>query len=62
MCNGDERRHTSSVPAPEADSEGEYAIRLDYLRAAIQKGLDDVAAGRVVDGKVVFRRLLERLK
>ena len=62
MQDREQKRHHASASLPEEDSEDEYAIKLEYLRAAIQKGLDDVAAGRVVDGEVVFRRLLERLK
>lgn len=38
------------------------AMKLERLRAEIQKGLDDIAAGRVVDGKVAFRRLRAKYK
>jgi len=44
------------------DYEELQVMKLERLRAEIQKGLDAEAAGRVVDGKKVFRRLLERLK
>lgn len=62
MRNRGERGKASGVSASETESEDEYAIKLEHLRAEIQKGLDDVAAGRVVDGEAVFRRLRERFK
>jgi hypothetical protein len=62
MRNRGERDKASGVSAPKTESEDEYAIKLEHLRAEIQKGLDAEAAGRIVDGEVVFRRLLERFK
>ena len=37
------------------------ALRLAALRAEIGKGLDDIAAGRVVDGSEAFSALRKRL-
>lgn len=37
------------------------ALRLASLRAEIRKGLDDIGAGRTVDGDEAFRTLRERL-
>jgi prevent-host-death family protein len=45
-----------------ADYEELQAMKLEQLRAEIQKGLDDVAAGRVVDGKEAFRKLRAKYK
>ena len=43
----------------------EYAIiesiKEDYLRAAIQDGLDDVKAKQVIDGKSVMNNLRKRI-
>lgn len=43
------------------DFEELEALRLARLRAEIQKGLDDAAAGRIVDGEIAFREVLDRL-
>lgn len=37
------------------------ALRLKSLRAEIRKGLDDVEAGKTVDGEAAFQELRERL-
>jgi prevent-host-death family protein len=37
-------------------------LKLARLRAEIQLGLDDVAAGRTVDGRKAFAALRKRLK
>jgi prevent-host-death family protein len=37
------------------------ALRLAALRAEIRKGLDDIGAGRTVDGNAAFEALRERL-
>jgi hypothetical protein len=62
MRNREEARKGLDVLATETVSEEECAIKLERLRAEIQKALDAEAAGRVVDGEAAFRRLLERLK
>jgi prevent-host-death family protein len=38
------------------------ALKFEKLRAEIRKGLDDIEAGRTVDGRKVFRRLRQRHK
>jgi prevent-host-death family protein len=38
------------------------ALKLANLKAEIQKGLDEIAAGKAVDGEAAFRRLRARLK
>jgi prevent-host-death family protein len=38
------------------------AAKLAALRAEIEKGIADVAAGRTVDGRKVFRDVRKRLK
>ena len=37
------------------------ALKLASLRAEIDKGLDDIAAGRTVDGEEAFKALRERI-
>ncbi len=37
------------------------ALKLAALRAEIRQGLDDIAAGRTVDGGEAFARLRDRL-
>ena len=37
------------------------ALKEERLKVAIQAGVDDIDAGRVVDGEVVINRLRERL-
>ncbi|WP_223291787.1 type II toxin-antitoxin system prevent-host-death family antitoxin [Defluviicoccus vanus] len=37
------------------------ALKLASLRSEIRKGLDDIEAGRTVDGDEAFRALRERL-
>jgi prevent-host-death family protein len=37
------------------------ALKLANLRAEINKGLDDIAAGRTVDGGEAFKALRDRL-
>lgn len=43
------------------DFEELEALRLGRLREEIQKGLDDAAAGKIVDGETAFREELEHL-
>jgi prevent-host-death family protein len=38
------------------------ALRLANLKAEIQKGLDDAAAGRTIDGRRAFKRVRKRLR
>ena len=38
------------------------ALKLKWLKVEIQKGLDDIAAGRVVDGEEAFKMLRARIK
>jgi prevent-host-death family protein len=38
------------------------ALKLANLKAEIQKGLDSIAAGDVVDGESAFAEILDRLK
>jgi prevent-host-death family protein len=38
------------------------ALKRTSLRAAIREGLDDVAAGRTIDGGEALRRLRDRLE
>lgn len=38
------------------------ALKLASLRAEIRKGLDDIEAGRTVDGNQAFKALRERLE
>jgi hypothetical protein len=40
-----------------AGSAGERSARLAALRAAVERGLDDVRAGRVVDLEAAFDRI-----
>ena len=37
-------------------------LKLEQLRAEIQKGLDDVAAGRVTDSKTAFQEIWGQFK
>ena len=37
------------------------ALKEERLKVAIQAGVDDIDAGRVVDGEIVINRLRERL-
>ena len=37
------------------------ALKLERLKALIQEGLDDIEAGRVVDGEEAFREIREKL-
>jgi prevent-host-death family protein len=37
------------------------ALKLANLRAEIRKGLDDIEAGRTVDGEEAFKALRERI-
>jgi prevent-host-death family protein len=38
------------------------ALKLASLRAEIRKGLDDIEAGRIVDGDEAFRAVRDRLE
>lgn len=38
------------------------ALKLEWLKAEIQKGIDEAEAGQVYDGEEVMAELLERLK
>jgi prevent-host-death family protein len=38
------------------------ALRLTSLKLEIRKGLDDIAAGRTVDGAQAFKRARKRLR
>ena len=38
-----------------------YALKVEYLKAELQKGMDDVQAGRVTEGKEVIKRLRKRV-
>ena len=38
------------------------ALKLAQLREDVRKGLDDIDAGRVVDGAAAFRSLRDRLE
>ena len=38
------------------------ALKLSLLRSEIIKGLDDVAAGRTVEGRKAFRRVRKQLR
>ena len=38
------------------------ALKLTRLRAELRKGLDDIEAGRTVDGRTAFRAMRKRLK
>ena len=38
-----------------------HADKLAWLRSEIQKGLDDIEAGRVEDGRVAMTRIHKRL-
>lgn len=40
----------------------EYQRRLTEVRRDIQIGLDQIKRGEVMDGKVVFKRIRERLR
>ena len=39
----------------------EYADHVAYIRQAVQEGYDDIAAGRVVDGKTAMAAIKQRL-
>jgi predicted transcriptional regulator len=47
----------SASPEATADSHSEREARLASLRAAIQRGIDDADAGRVVDLDEAFDRI-----
>jgi hypothetical protein len=44
-------------PVTTGDGNREVSPKLASLRAAIQRGLNDVAAGRVIDGDEAFAKL-----
>lgn len=37
-------------------------LRSDWLKAEIQKGMDDIAAGNIIDGKTVFAALRKQVQ
>ncbi|MFL6845615.1 MAG: hypothetical protein ACJ8ER_12125 [Allosphingosinicella sp.] len=47
----------TASPDATAPSDGEREARLAQLRAAIQRGIDDADAGRVVDVDEAFDRI-----
>jgi len=44
-----------------ADYEILVSLNEDWLKAEMQKGMDDIKAGRVVEGKDVMQRLRDRV-
>ena len=38
-----------------------YALKAEYLKAELQKGMDDVQSGRITQGKEVIKRLRKRV-
>ncbi len=44
-----------------ADYETLVSIKEEWLRAELQKGMDDIKAGRVAEGKDVMKRLRDRV-
>ena len=63
---GPVRVNKNGKPVAVMISAAEYdeltAIREKYLKAEIDKGIADIQAVRVEDGKAVFMRLRERIK
>jgi len=49
-----------AVMVSAADYETLVSLHEDWLKAEIQKGMDDIKAGRVSDGKDVMKRLRNR--
>jgi hypothetical protein len=49
------------VPGTPEEYKEMEALKLAKLRAEIDKGLVDIAAGRTVDGEEAFKALRERL-
>jgi hypothetical protein len=45
-----------------AEPDATDAVQAAKLREELQKGLDDIAAGRVIDGKDVFALLKSRFR
>ena len=37
-------------------------LRSDWLKAEIQKGMDDIASGNVIDGEIVFANLRQQVR
>jgi hypothetical protein len=44
-----------------AQIQQEYAEHVAYIRQAVQEGYDDIAAGRVVDGKTAMAEMKQHL-
>ena len=57
------RRHQAMRPlATMPDSEDLETLKLESLRTEIRKGLDDIEAGRTVDGDAAFQAVRNRLE
>ncbi len=62
VANGQFTSVDEAVHAAVRNMSDEYAEWLVYARRQVQLGLDDIAAGRVIDGAPVMQRLRQRAR